>query len=779
MAVVAQVNGIDPRRASSHHVRMRRALILLPLVFACSGGEDGDGPDHRAFFEQRVHDVTATDGLYYFERATQFATPEVLETLEATEVASAGGEVYVGTTDGVFRLADSGDAFVRIGEGHVVDAVVVDDAVYMATSSRVLRLVAGRVLTDRLVATATITAIASDGDAVYIAEPGRIARVRFVQMGTEQVTVDDGVDAEELVLVGSTLFARIGDRVARYPADAPRTLLDLTGVQTIGSGENATLLVGSATGVVRVSEAGATTETFTLGPDTFPSTDFTSIEERRGAIFVGHAIGATVFSSDSTDHYHSKRWIPDERVVDVGFGLADDLWIATSAGISRIDLIPDTLSSRALREEERLELHWRMDGFVDDNMRLSAPYDLSTARTGDHDNDGLWTEMQIGTWCYAYAVTGNADFYIKARRAMDVMLLQIDIPGQAFERAGLKRGFITRSLVRDDEGDVFDDKASRDNWHLETYEGRDYYWKDDTSSDEYAGHYFGIPIFYDLCAQSDEEREQIRDRIRLTTDYLIDGGYLLIDLDGQPTTHGDWKDLGVAANGLDACTDKYGIDYAAKCIESRHGGGWLNGAEILGHLLAAWHITGDDKYYAEYERLYTEEDYGRIVMTNEDTFTVTKPAFANHSDHELAMLAFTTLIRYEPDPARRARYEESLLFFYEYEREEHNPWQVAVIGTVHAGDVDIAGAIETLKHMPEDWRTWRVDNAHRQDADRWPNDRHGNAQFSRVFPYDEIRTMKWNGSPYVVANGSDSPSLLAPTPYLIAYWMLRYYGLLE
>ena len=62
---------------------------------------------------------------------------------------------------------------------------------------------------------------------------------------------------------------------------------------------------------------------------------------------------------------------------------------------------------------------------------------------------------------------------------------------------------------------------------------------------------------------------------------------------------------------------------------------------------------------------------------------------------------------------------------------------------------------------------------------RLGRDRHGESQFKRVFPYDEIRTMKWNGSPYVVRGGGSANGVLSPTPYLIAYWTLRYYGMLE
>jgi hypothetical protein len=346
-----------------------------------------------------------------------------------------------------------------------------------------------------------------------------------------------------------------------------------------------------------------------------------------------------------------------------------------------------------------------------------------------------------------------------------------------FEAGGKKKGFITRSLVRDDEGPVFEDKKTRSNWHLQEYQGRQYYWKDDTSSDEYAGHFFGVPLYYDLCAK-EEEKEGLREWARLTMDYVIDGGYVLLDLDGERTTFGYWKDLGVAWNGLDICVEKYGETYYEECVGSRHGQGWLNSAEILGHLLAAWHMTGDQKYYDEYERLAGDEHYADMIKVIDDTFTVTRPAIANHSDHELAMLAYITLLRYDPNPARREQYVQSLLDFYVWEREEHNPWQIGVIGGVYSEDVDLDGAVQTLKDMPNDWREWAYDNSHRKDARRNGTDRHQRPQFSRVFPYDEIRTMKWNGSPYAVVGGGNGQGVLAPTPYLIAYWTLRYHDMI-
>src|SRR6185503_459333 len=126
--------------------------------------------------------------------------------------------------------------------------------------------------------------------------------------------------------------------------------------------------------------------------------------------------------------------------------------------------------------------------------------------------------------------------------------------------------------------------------------------------------------------------------------------------------------------------------------------------------------------------------------------------------------------RYEPNEDRFEKLLKSILDFYEYERPEHHPWEIGVIAGAVDRDVDLQGAVQSLKDMPLDWRQVLVDNSHRLDASLDANDRHGNKQFDRVFPYDEIRTMKWNGNPYAVAGGGSGREVLAPTAFQIAYW---------
>ncbi|RME24901.1 MAG: hypothetical protein D6806_08860, partial [Deltaproteobacteria bacterium] len=210
-----------------------------------------------------------------------------------------------------------------------------------------------------------------------------------------------------------------------------------------------------------------------------------------------------------------------------------------------------------------------------------------------------------------------------------------------------------------------------------------------------------------------------------------------------------------------------------------YGGGWLNAIEILGHMLAAYHVTGDRAFYDAYLYLL-DNRYAELVDFSEDVWTVTKRFVANHSDHELAMLAYHTLIRYEPDDSRRQRWIDSLLGMYEWEIPERNPLWTAIVAAFVPDGYKLEDALRTLREWPEDWREWLVDNSHRKDAELDPElDRHGDEQFTTVLPYDEIRTMKWNGNPYAVKGGGDGRTVQAPWPWLLPYWMMRYYGVLK
>lgn len=762
-------------------------LLAAGSSAACSSTPPGPTPpDPAKVFEEKSHPRAYVDVPYaalsprLFRLAAEIPDPAV------QALVFYRGKLHAGTSTSV--LVYEQDRFARHPSPLTRGYAVVDlaaqgaDRLIVGGSDRVAIVDDGAGALWRPQDPAEqVRAVTANGATIYVGTDRQLLRLSAAAQATSLLA---GVQIRDLAATADTVFMATDRGVLRYdvrtatvgsPLVAPAALADDDVRALTLSEDGATLIVASATGLTKVPVAGGASVIETAKKGGLATTDLISVTERGGVVLAGHTIGATTLGAER-DYYHSLRYMPDERVSAVALEADGTRWFGTPRGVGRLGREMTTLAARAAKFEEFLERrHWRMDGFVDDDVPLMDPWDPDAGfRHTDHDNDGLWTQMQIGPWCLAYSVTKDEAYYQKARKALDVMFLEIDIPGVTFTAAGLKKGFIARSLVRDDEGPIFDNKATNDRWVRQEYQGRTYYWKNDTSSDEYAGHFFGYPLFYDLCAKTEAEKEEIRQRIRLVADYLIEGHELLIDLDGKPTTFGDWKDQAAAVDTIDGCPDRYPLDV---CLSSWGGGGWLNSLEILGHYLAAWHITGDQKYYDAYERLYTTERYGDMIPIRPNYVTITDPAIANHSDHELAMLSYSTLLRYEPNPERRARLQKSILDFFEYEKEERNPWQVSVIGSAVSDVPFLDQAIQTLKEMPDDWRPWRVDNAHRADADHGPSDRHGGTQFTTVFPYDEIRTMKWNGNPYRMEDGGSS-SVMAPTPYLIAYWKLRYYGLI-
>jgi len=780
------------------------------------GGSDGGPvyPDAAIIFENRDAVRTVADTPYQEEFSDQFRTTDRLATLDVRALAHHAGAAWAGTTDGLFRREDSGGAFARIDlhlDPPVSPETVVDISrggysgeklVAVALAGRVMLFYpSGAVKSDFPLADGPITAVAGGGETLVAGTAQTIHKWtgaiwepagNELPLDVRDLAVTDGGEVLAATGAGVLVFdaGDLSGPKASWTAASGDLLDDDARAVTACGGRT---VVATARGIA--ARDGQTVTLRRAQPDGLPTDYPLSLDCNDDGILLGHGVGATWLAADfsHTDHYVSPRWLPDNRVPAAAIGDGAERWLGTPLGASRIRLVTRTLADKEGAMKALVPHFWRMDGvsggFFSSDGNTPDPYSPpSELRHHDHDNDGLWTQMMIGGWCYAYALTGNEEYYENARLAMNNMFLLIDVPSSVFEEAGLGRGFIARSLVRSDEGAVYDDKVIQAEeigdkgilrWHPVHYEGHDYLYKGDTSSDETTGHFFGFPVFHDLCAKTAEEKAEVAEHAGAVADYVLRNGFLLLDLDGTKTTWGHWAPeyLGVAVDGLDKCMDA-GTPIE-RCFEAYYGGGWLNSLEILGMMLAAWHMTGQTKFYDAYETLIAEHRYDEVATPNEDTFTITNPSVANHSDHELAMLAYTTLIRYEPNPDRRARWLASLEFLYDWERPERNPWWAAVYALSGGTDPDVESAVRTLREMPDDRREWRIDNFHRKDAVRRADDRHQNPQYDRVFPYDELRTFWWNGNPYSVVGGGSGNGWSAPTAWLLPYYMLRWAGAID
>ena len=748
------------------------------------------------------------------DEPVQYRTVEALEELDVRCLSAAGDSIWAGTASGLHRYDDLLDRFVAVPLTAGVEAPVVALGQRLDGWGRLVILQADRVLWLDPDGGPPVMTFVEDQALTAVTVAGGWTWVGTVDDGvwggpagpgiSEPVDLDPALHGSPVVALAGTeggglhVVSADGYRYWSNPDAAPLLYEGLPeGPLTAVALGDPFAWVGGSWGIARVDGPGDY-DVIPAGLNGLPLGDITGLDVGTDRIVMGHSTGATLLVDPlvggaapwgEKHHYANGRWIPSNDVRDVVIDALGRHWIATAAGVTRIDWNTHTFSEKADAFEAEQDAHfWRLGGFVPSDITVDDPWNPTVWKNYDKDNDGLWTQMQIGAWCYGYAATGDAYLYEKARKAMDLMELQVDIPAGDFEAAGLGRGFVTRSLVRDDEGDLFTSKATQDNWHLvEWTDGHQYYWKDDTSSDEITGHFYGYPLYYDLCAKDDAERAEIAGYAADIASYIIDGGFLLIDLDGEKTGHGHWspETIGAAALGIDACMEAAGetddpVAAVVACLESWGGGGWLNSIEIMGVLLSTWHMTGDPKFYDAYEELVTVYRYDLVATPHDETVTIVEPSMMNHSDHELGMLAYQTLIRYEPDDDRRQLWTDGLLFMMEHEAPERNPlWNAYTALAAGVEVTDMEAALVSLKEMPFDIREWVMDNSHRVDAADWPDDRFGDPQFDAVFPYDEIRTVWWNGNLYEKTPGGSPKSLQGPVAWLLPYWALRYAGVIS
>ncbi len=438
-------------------------------------------------------------------------------------------------------------------------------------------------------------------------------------------------------------------------------------------------------------------------------------------------------------HYHQgPRWLPDDGVLALAAGAAG-VYVATPGGLARLAGGPVTLEQRARLLDQRVrERHLRLDAFVCEAV-LPAPGEIGGARPMASDNDGLWTAMYLAAQSYRFAATGAAEAAAHAHSAFDAL--------ERLEAVTTIPGYPTKAIFPAADGAHIGDRTP---WYPSA-DGR-WVWKGDCSSDEIVGHMYGYALYHDLVA-GPAERARVAALITRIMGHILDNGLRIMEF-GRRTRWGYWNPE--AVNGE----------------EGMWGDRGLNSLEILSHLRVASTITGDTRHEAVYAKLVERHGYARNTLRAK----VDLVGHVNHSDDELAFLAYDPLLRYERDPALRATYIDSLRRSWAFERPERNPlWNF--IYTAHTGDTTgLDPAVRSLRELPTDTVNWPVRNTHRADValDPWP-DRHGRAQLTRVLPYDELPVTRWNGNPYQ-ADGGNARVEGDGVHYLLPYWMGRYHG---
>lgn len=536
---------------------------------------------------------------------------------------------------------------------------------------------------------------------------------------------------------------------------------------------------------------------FYTGDDGLPFSDFTcAAAGPDGAVWFGTTKGVVRFQNGEWSYRQGRRWIPGDRVTDIALAEDGSAWIGTDAGIAHIHLDPMTLADKAAYYEKEMALIKRTPYGYTSEVRLKNPGDKSGIIHTDSDNDGLWTAMYGAGECFAYAATGDPAAKERARQAFEALRFLQKVT-QGGEHSPPK-GFVARTILpaggRDPNiGRLESDQRSHDEYDAfwKVYEPRwpksadgKWYWKSDTSSDELDGHYFFYPAYYDLVADTDTEKERVREVVRDLTDHLIEHDFQLIDHDGRPT--------------------RWAVFNPDKLNDDRR---WyvergLNSLSMLSYLAVAEHVTGDAKYAEASRYLIDECHYAQNAMVPKIQFGI---GSGNQSDDEMAFMSFYNLIKYTKNDELRDQIRYSFYQYWKLEYPEMNPFfnfafaascrgatYTSQWGTMHLDPWDgwLDDALRTLKGFPLDRINWAQQNSHRLDIVALPRQntvdpdathppRRGYRVNGKVLPVEERHFNHWNTDPWDLDYGGDGRTLASGTVYLLPYYMGLYHGFIE
>ncbi len=537
---------------------------------------------------------------------------------------------------------------------------------------------------------------------------------------------------------------------------------------------------------------------FYEGKDGLPWNDFTWVAAATGdEVWFGTRLGAIRFDGKQWHYRQGPGWLPDDDVQQVAVDGQGQAWFATAGGLGLIEWRPMTLAAKAEIYEQEIERYVKRTPFgyvAEASLRQRA--DKSSANPQDSDNDGLWTAMYGAGECFAYAATKDPKAKERAKKAFEALRFLQKVT-QGCEHPPPK-GYVARTIRPIDWPDPNVGRLQRDQQEQKrdrlwkTYEPRwpksadgKWFWKSDTSSDELDGHYFFYPLYFDFCADTDAEKDRVREVVRDLTDHIVGHDFTLVDHDGKPTRWGI-----------------FGPQYL------NHDPYWwpergLNSLSMLSYLAVAAHVTGDAKYKATSRELIERHSYMHNIMYPK---VQQGPGSGNQSDDEMAFMDYYGLLRYSDDAELKGLAGYSFFQYWVNEAPEMNPF----FNFAYAGaNFDASGARPFGRFSVRPWPGWHEDamatlygfsldrlswahrNSHRLDIvpltraraqdinDTFQRRERGHLVNGKVLPVENRFFNHWNTDPWRLDYGGNGEELAAGTVFLLPYYLGLYHGFVE
>ncbi len=484
-----------------------------------------------------------------------------------------------------------------------------------------------------------------------------------------------------------------------------------------------------------------------------------------GVMWVGTSLGATRFDRETWSLRHSRRWLLSDDVRDIAFDSKGNAWIATAKGVSAIMKRQMTLKQKFDYYYGILKRRHVRPPYLVEKCGFTSPGDTTTWFPRDDDNDGQYTSMYLAMESYRYAVTKNPEAKANAGKAFNAL--------QFLQTVTETDGFVARTVVPSDwkrmadanrtitdrewaEKILEEPRETRiEKMWLPSKDGK-WLWKRGTSSDEINGHMYGYFIYYELAAEG-KEKERVKDHILRIVDYIIEGGYNLIDIDGKHTKWGVWA-------------PEYLNDDPDWAIERG-----INSLEILSYLKLAYHVSGDKKYQEEFYKLYNDHHYRDNITHAKSTIK----SWITFIDDELLALAYPVLVEYEDDPEVKKVIMKSVDQWYDVLKNDDNTYFNYLYNGFTGKELNLERSMFILQDNPLDLISWRIDNSKREDLHVTRKPILEELQTSRLVPPSERAVMRWDRNPWQAVTGDGGYSERDGAAWMLAYWVGRYYGFIE
>ncbi|MFZ5862140.1 MAG: hypothetical protein ACOYXR_04775 [Nitrospirota bacterium] len=351
----------------------------------------------------------------------------------------------------------------------------------------------------------------------------------------------------------------------------------------------------------------------------------------------------------------------------------------------------------------------------------------------------IWSGVYLAAESFRYQAERSPEAHARMSALVDGIAALESIAGE--------RGVLARAIIPRNTGLSFEGKE----WHPSSA-NPDAMWMSNASVDQLDGIMFGAGVAFDAL-EDGEARRRLVAAIEGIVGGMVEHDMTLRDVGGTRTKHGDLT-CGMLTENLN-------------CLIA------------LSAVKVAHHVTGSERF-AEAYRTLVRRGYPEHAVAARDRWWEGLTG-VNHSDNNLAFLAYYNLIRYETDPRLSALYQQSLRRAWSVVRREKNPLFTFVYHAVTPRSEWDAAALEDAKDTLLRFPTMesRYDPEVLARGCVSPRlDRLNRRQACEPLPMDERPqvAVEWNQNPSRIERGTRDRAAYSGFDYLVAYWLGRAHG---